>query len=70
MKWIPITERLPEPHADLLIAYRNAAGQMIVDAGFVRHGSRFVYLGMETVCVNNVCAWMPFLAPPTMEVEG
>lgn len=70
MKWIPITERQPYPHTDVLLAYRNAAGEMIVDAGFMRLNNRFVYLGMEQVCINNICAWMPFPAPPTVEVEG
>jgi len=69
-KWIPVARRLPAPLTDVLVAYRNLEGDVIVDVGFMRADGTFRYLGMDMVRMHNVVAWMEFPAPPSFEVEG
>jgi len=65
MEWIPVTEKAPPPLTDVLVAYRHPCGKVIVDAGYMRHDRRFVYIGMEQVIIPGVVSWMELPAPPT-----
>lgn len=64
VRWIPVTERLPQPNVDALV---------LTDAGSIRQG----YIGHATgrwcsgglVMVPTVTHWMPLPAPPEEGAE-
>jgi hypothetical protein len=69
-KWIPVMEQCPEPLADVLIAYRNFAGELSLDVGFMLADGQWQYLGIDGLLISNPVYWMQFPEPPTVEVEG
>lgn len=61
-KWIPVSERLPEPCVDVLALYDG--GRMDID--WVDHEGRF---GYESIC-GKVTHWMPLPDPPKPQECG
>ena len=60
VKWIPVTERLPEPWADVLAFYEDKTISM--DA--MSDGGKWY---SDYVSTNKVTHWMPLPQPPKGE---
>lgn len=54
--WIPVTERLPEEHVDVLVARIDHAGDPVVDIDCIFGDGRFLN--------SNVTHWMPLPQGP------
>ena len=65
-KWIPVTERMPEPFQPVIVCHKNGKGEHVVEVGFKREdfwrtwGSR----------IKNITHWMPLPEPPKVGMEG
>ena len=58
-KWIPISERLPNAHEEILATYEVEDGSRIAITGYGKYG----------FLVGNVTAWMPLPEPYKAESE-
>ena len=62
-RWIPVTERMPEPFQPVIVFHENGKGEPVVEIGFKREdhwrtwGSR----------MKNITHWMPLPEPPKGE---
>ena len=72
-KWIPVTERLPEPNA---VDERGFAKRYLVktDSHVLMHTARYdgdwwVMWGRAEVIADNVTHWMPIPDPPKEEAQ-
>ena len=67
-KWIPVTERLPEPNA--VDKYGFAKGYLVkTDRHVMMHTARYtgewwILWGYHKVITDNVTHWMPLPVPP------
>lgn len=59
-KWIPVTERLPEPFRRVIVA-RPGEDETIVEQGYKDVGSRWKVYGTRT---KQVTHWMEFPKAP------
>ena len=66
-KWIPVTEKLPEIHQDVILSLRNldvlVGFRSKTKPGFYCEGDYYIEL-------QNVLAWAPLPEPYRVESEG
>jgi hypothetical protein len=60
MRWVPVTERLPEESQRVLFTYPAT-----VSAGQYMDGDFWEPEGHDTVVIRGVTHWTPLPAPPT-----
>ena len=63
--WIPVSERLPEIHQDILLSLRN----LDVEVGFRAEEKPYFYCNGTYIEPQNVLAWMPLPKPYKMKVK-
>ena len=59
-RWIPVTERMPEPFQPVIVCHENGKGEHVVEIGFKREDFWRVW-GSR---LKNVTHWMPLPEPP------
>lgn len=59
VKWIPISERLPEIHQNILLSLRS----LDVEIGFRAETEPYFYCHGDYIEPQNVLAWMPLPEP-------
>lgn len=64
-KWVPVSERLPEIHQDVLLSFRS----LDVAVGFRATTEPYFYCQGDYVEPQNVLAWMPKPEPYKEESE-
>ena len=64
-KWIPVSERLPEIHQDILLSLRS----LDVEVGFMAETEPYFYCHGAYIEPQNVLAWMPLPEPYKAESE-
>lgn len=67
-KWIPISERLPEIHVDVILSLRS----LDIEVGFRAETEPYFYCHCADSCyidTQNVLAWMPLPDPYKAESE-
>lgn len=65
-RWIPVSERLPEVHQDVLLSFRS----LDVLEGFRAETEPYFYCQGDYIEPQNVLAWMPLPEPYKAESEG
>lgn len=63
-RWIPVTERLPEPFRPVIVCREKGKGEYIVEQGFKDVCGWWKVYGTRT---KNVTHWMPMPEPPKGE---
>jgi len=63
-KWIPVSERLPEIHQDVLLSLRS----LDIEVGFRAETEPYFYCHGDYIEPQNVLAWMPL--PQSYEPKG
>ena len=67
VKWIPVTERLPDFEGSLLCMRRTQLGLRVQDILYFEDGKfsyRFSYNGIDNLEYGAVTHWMPLPKPP------
>lgn len=65
-KWIPVSERLPEPYTTVLtLGKEGLQCAERIDEDWTVHFSK-----VENVKIYNPTHWMPLPQPPTNDIEG
>ena len=62
--WIPVSERLPEIHQDVLLSFRS----LDVEVGFRGNTEPYYYCHGDYIEPQNVLAWQPL--PEPYKAEG
>lgn len=62
MKWIPVTERLPEKDLEDVLVYDGFSGCFVSFTRTTRDGKKYFVVGG-----NDVTHWMPMPEPPMEE---
>ena len=69
IKWIPVTERLPESGAGKVLVVKNYRGRSYIDIGEIIEGKAYCY--SDEYLVNprehKLTHWMPLPEPPKGE---
>lgn len=76
-RWIPVTERLPEPYTEVLAFVNDGSKYCEVlnydtpgDGTYTLQFYRTDYDGYPTIYTENVTAWMPLPEPWKGEADG
>lgn len=62
-RWIPVSERLPEIHQDVLVSLTS----LDVEVGFRAETEPYFYCKGDYIELQNVLAWMPLPEPYKVE---
>ena len=63
-RWIPVTERMPQPFQAVIVCRKKGKGEYVVEQGFKDVGDWWKVYGTRT---KNVTHWMPLPEPPEAE---
>lgn len=66
-RWIPVTERMPEPFQPVIVCRKNGKGKYVVGQGFKDVIDCWRTWGSR---VKNVTHWMPMPEPPEVGEKG
>lgn len=64
VRWIPVTERLPDPFVSVIVCRDGAPGERIVEQGHKDVGDWWKVYGTRT---KHVTHWAPLPEPPEVE---
>lgn len=64
VRWIPVTERMPQPFQAVIVCREKGKGEYVVEQGFKDVGDWWKVYGTRT---KNVTHWMPLPEPPEEE---
>lgn len=65
-EWIPVSERLPEIHQDVLLSLRS----LDVEVGFRGETEPYYYCHGDYIEPQNVLAWQPLPEPYNADMRG
>ena len=64
VRWIPVTERLPDTFRPVIVCREKEKGKFVVEQGFKDVGDWWKVYGTRT---KKVTHWMPMPEPPEVE---
>lgn len=67
VRWIPVTERLPDTFHPVIVCREKGKGEYVVEQGFKDVGDWWKVYGTRT---KNVTHWMPLPEPPEVGEKG